>query len=208
MTATIKSATRNRARLTALLASTALIGAGVMPAAVVVLSGTSALATDGGEGGAGSSIWSNLQDGKGGNGGGLSTGGNGGAGGDGGTPGTGGTGSFALSYAAKTVTAPRTELGLRSDKAFALDGALLTLRGRAAWAHDTNTDRNAQATFQALPGASFVVNGAAASRNAALTSASAELAWRGGLSLAATFDGEFSDTTRSYAGKGVVRYAW
>ena len=119
-----------------------------------------------------------------------------------------GAGTFALGYAAKTVIAPRTELGLRSDKAFALDGALLTLRGRAAWAHDTSIDRNLQATFQALPGASFIVNGAAAARNAALTSASAELAWTNGLSLAATFEGEFSDTTRSYAGKGVVRYAW
>jgi hypothetical protein len=25
---------------------------------------------------------------------------------------------------------------------------------------------------------------------------------------AATFEGEFSDVTRSYAGKGVVRYVW
>jgi len=31
---------------------------------------------------------------------------------------------------------------------------------------------------------------------------------RGGWSTAATFEGEFSDVTRSYAGKGVVRYAW
>jgi hypothetical protein len=30
--------------------------------------------------------------------------------------------------------------------------------------------------------------------------------WMNGLSLAATFD-EFSDVTRSYAGKGVARYA-
>ena len=28
------------------------------------------------------------------------------------------------------------------------------------------------------------------------------------VSLAATFEGEFSDVTRSYAGKGVMRYAW
>jgi hypothetical protein len=28
------------------------------------------------------------------------------------------------------------------------------------------------------------------------------------LPLAATFEGEFSDVTRSYAGKGTVRYAW
>jgi uncharacterized protein with beta-barrel porin domain len=99
-------------------------------------------------------------------------------------------------------------LGLRGDKSVALDRALLTLRGRAAWAHDTNPDRNAQATFQSLPGVNFVVNGAAAARNSALTSASAGIAWTNGLAFAATFEGEFSDTTRSYAGKGVVRYTW
>ncbi len=119
-----------------------------------------------------------------------------------------GSNAFALGYTAKTVMAPRTELGLRTDKAFALDGALLTLRGRAAWAHDFNTDRAASATFQALPGASFVVNGAAAARDAALTSASTEVEWTNGFALAATFEGEFSETTRSYAGKGLVRYTW
>jgi hypothetical protein len=35
--------------------------------------------------------------------------------------------------------------------------------------------------------------------------ASAEMAFISGISLAATFEGEFSDVTRSYAGKGVVR---
>ena len=49
-----------------------------------------------------------------------------------------GANAFALSYLAKDVTAPRTELGLRSDKSFAVNDAMLTLRGRAAWAHDFN----------------------------------------------------------------------
>ncbi len=119
-----------------------------------------------------------------------------------------GSNTFALAYGGKTVTATRSELGLRSDKSFALNDAILTLRGRAAWAHDVNTDRSATATFQTLPGASFVVNGAGLARNAALTSASAELKWMNGWSVAATFEGEFSDVTRSYAGRGVVRYAW
>ena len=116
--------------------------------------------------------------------------------------------TFGLNYAGKMVTETRTELGLRTDKSFALNDALLTLRGRAAWAHDFNSDRSIAATFQSLPGASFTVNGAVASRNAALTSASAEMKWSNGWAVAATFDGEFSGTTRSYAGKGVVRYAW
>jgi uncharacterized protein with beta-barrel porin domain len=59
-----------------------------------------------------------------------------------------------------------------------------------------------------LPGASFVVNGAAPAPNAALASASAEMKWLNGWSVAATFDGEFSQVTRSYAGKGVVRRQW
>jgi len=89
-----------------------------------------------------------------------------------------------------------------------LNDAILTLRGRAAWAHDFNTDRSIAATFQALPGASFVVNGAAQARNAALATASAEMKWMNGWAVAATFEGEFSDVTRSYSGKGVVHYAW
>jgi uncharacterized protein with beta-barrel porin domain len=119
-----------------------------------------------------------------------------------------GANTFALGYAAKNVTASRSEFGLRSDKSFAMQNAILTLRGRAAWAHDFNPDRNIAATFQTLPGASFVVNGAAQWPDAALATASAEMKWLNGVSLVATFEGEFSNVTRSYAGKGVARYAW
>ena len=116
--------------------------------------------------------------------------------------------TFALTYGARNATATRGELGLRSDKSFIVGDAILTLRGRAAWAHDFNPDRSIAATFQTLPGASFVVNGPAQARDAALTTASAELKFISGISLAATFDGEFSNVTRSYAGKGVARYQW
>ncbi|WP_338832079.1 autotransporter domain-containing protein [Bradyrhizobium sp. 27S5] len=119
-----------------------------------------------------------------------------------------GANTFALAYNAKSVTDARSELGLRADKSFALSSAVLTLRGRAAWAHDFNPDRSIAATFQTLPGASFVVNGAAAASDSALTTASAELKWANGWSALASFEGEFSNVTRSYAGKGAVRYAW
>jgi fibronectin-binding autotransporter adhesin len=119
-----------------------------------------------------------------------------------------GSNTFALAYGSKSVTDTRSELGLRTDKSFAMQDAILTLRGRAAWAHDFNPDRAIGATFQTLPGASFVVNGAARAADAALTTASAEVKWLNGFSVAATFEGEFSNVTRSYAGKGVVRYAW
>ncbi len=119
-----------------------------------------------------------------------------------------GSDNFTLAYTGRNVTATRSELGLRTDKSFAFDQALLTLRGRAAWAHDFNRDRIAQASFQALPGASFVVNGASMASDAALASASAELLLAGGLSLALSYEGEFSQVTRSHAGKGVVRFTW
>ena len=119
-----------------------------------------------------------------------------------------GTGMFALNYNAKSVTDPRSELGVRTDRSFAMSNGILTLRGRLAWAHDYYTDRNITPVFQSLPGAFFVVNGAAQAHDSALTTASAEMRWLNGWSAAATFEGEFSNVMNSYAGKGVVRYAW
>jgi autotransporter-associated beta strand protein len=119
-----------------------------------------------------------------------------------------GANTFALSYNGKDVTATRSELGLRSEKAVALTDATLMLRGRVAWAHDFNTDRNVQATFQTLPGSAFVVNGANPAADTALTTVAAEMLWRNGWSASATADAQLSDTTHSYSGKGVVRYSW
>ncbi|MDP1866474.1 MAG: autotransporter domain-containing protein [Bradyrhizobium sp.] len=119
-----------------------------------------------------------------------------------------GNGQFALNYASQTTTATRTELGLRGDKSIAMRDAVLTLRGRAAWAHDYNPDRAVTAEFQSLPGANFVVNGARGNPDAALVSAGAEMKWLSGFSLMATFEGEFSGNVTSYAGKGVARYTW
>ena len=69
-------------------------------------------------------------------------------------------------------------------------------------------DRAIGATFLALPGASIVVNGAAQAGDSALVTAAAEVKWLNGWSAAGTFESEFSNVTRSYAGRGVVRYAW
>jgi uncharacterized protein with beta-barrel porin domain len=119
-----------------------------------------------------------------------------------------GSGAFALTYGTKSPTDARSELGLRSDKSFAMPDGVLTLRGRLAWAHDFDPDRSIAATFQALPGASFVVDGAAQAPDSALTTASVEMKSRNGWSAAASFEGEFSNVTRSYAGKGIIRYVW
>ncbi len=97
---------------------------------------------------------------------------------------------------------------MKTEKAVALSDAMLLLRSRLAWAHELDRDRSISAVFQALPASAFVVNGARPATNSALTTLSAELSWRNGWSAGATFDSQWSDTTRSYAGKGTVRYAW
>jgi uncharacterized protein with beta-barrel porin domain len=86
--------------------------------------------------------------------------------------------------------------------------AVVTLRGRAAWAHYFDDNRALTMSFQTFAAPSFVVTGAAQARDAALVSASADVRWMNGLSVAGVFEGEFSGQTRGYAGKGIVRYSW
>ncbi len=86
--------------------------------------------------------------------------------------------------------------------------AVLTLRARLAWAHDWVSDPTLAPVFQTLPGASFIVNGAAPAKNSALTSAGAELRLANGVTLIGKFDGEFAAHSSTYAGTGTVRYAW
>jgi autotransporter-associated beta strand protein len=119
-----------------------------------------------------------------------------------------GTSAFALSYASRRVTDTRSELGLRSDRSFALQDGILSFRGRLAWAHDFNPDRTAAATFQVLPGASFTTSGASQARDSALTTTSIEMNWTNGWSASASFESELSAVTHAYGGKGTLRYAW
>ena len=63
-----------------------------------------------------------------------------------------GSNAFALAYNAKDVTDTRSELGIRTDKSFAMTDGILTLRGRVAWAHDYDPNRSIASTFQSLPG--------------------------------------------------------
>ena len=49
---------------------------------------------------------------------------------------------------------------------------------------------------------------AAQASDSALVTASAEMKWTNRWSVAAVFEGEFSNVTASYAGKGLVRYTW
>jgi len=117
-------------------------------------------------------------------------------------------GGVGLSYNAMTANDTRGELGARLDALTAWGGMPLILRGRVAWAHDWVSNPALTAVFQALPGASFTVNGAPIRANAALTTASAELRLSPGWGLGAKFDGEFASGAQTYAGTGTLRYSW
>ncbi len=118
-------------------------------------------------------------------------------------------GGFALGFNGRTATDTRSELGARFDRLLALNPtAALALRARLAWAHDWVSDPTLGAVFQTLPGASFIVNGAAPAKNSALTSAGAELRLANGVTLIGKFDGEFASHSSTYAGTGTIRYAW
>jgi outer membrane autotransporter protein len=120
-----------------------------------------------------------------------------------------GGGGFGLGLAARTATDTRSELGARFEHVAALcPTAVLALRTRLAWVHDWVSDPSLAAVFQTLPGASFVVNGAAPAKDAALATAGAELRLVGGVSLIGKFDGEFAGHANTYAGTGVLRYVW
>jgi autotransporter-associated beta strand protein len=116
---------------------------------------------------------------------------------------------FALTVNGRDATDTRSELGARFDRVLAVySNAVLALRGRVAWAHDWVSDPTLVPVFQALPGASFIVNGALPVKDAALASAGGELRLANGVTLLAKFDGEFASRSNTYAGTGTIRYRW
>ena len=80
-----------------------------------------------------------------------------------------GTNTFALAYGAKNVTASRSELGLRADKSFAMpNGDPDAARPRRLGARFQPRPQHRRDVPDAARRASFVVNGAAQARDAAL----------------------------------------
>lgn len=119
-----------------------------------------------------------------------------------------GGGAFALDYNSETATALRSELGIGLDLGLGADPSLARIFGRAAWAHDWNSDASVQASFASLDMSTFTVNGAEMPDNIALLTAGAAFGLSDATELAATFDGEFGDGYQSYAGSVKLTYSW
>ncbi|MDB5581857.1 MAG: Type Va secretion system autotransporter protein, partial [Bradyrhizobium sp.] len=132
------------------------------------------------------------------------------------TPGYGevavvGSNAFALNFAARTATAVRGEVGLRTDKVFAIDkGSQFNVFGKVAYAHDEVSDPNLSANFTTLGagGTPFTVFGTRPSRDLLLSTSGAEWRLANGISIMAKFDSEYGERTRTYYGTGRLRYTW
>ncbi len=117
-------------------------------------------------------------------------------------------GGLGLSYAAMSATDTRGELGARLDDRTAFNSMPLLLRARLAWAHDWVDNPALAAAFQALPGSSFLVNGARTPANSALASVGGELKITPTWSLATKIDGEFASGSQTYSATGTLRHQW
>jgi autotransporter-associated beta strand protein len=121
----------------------------------------------------------------------------------------GAAGPLGLAYGSISVSSLPTFVGAQFDTRFAFsNGMVLSPYARLSWVHEFNPTRAIDASFIALPGAAFTVDGPRASSDAARIDAGAKLAIGPTAWLYASFDGEFSDRGQSYAGKGGVRVAW
>lgn len=120
-----------------------------------------------------------------------------------------GSAQFALDYASQTKTSTRTELGANADRVFALGSDVsLLLQGRAAWAHDFDTERSIFADFRALPGSGFSIDGARQAHDSALLSVGVEARFAGGLSLGGRFGGELSSAGNAHSEMLTLRQEW
>jgi outer membrane autotransporter protein len=114
-----------------------------------------------------------------------------------------------LSFGSRSVTSLPTFLGAEFDSRFVFrNGMALSPYARLSWVHEFKPDRAINASFIALPAAAFTVDGPRAASDAARIDAGAKFVVAPNAWLFASFDGEFSSRSQSYAGKGGARVTW
>jgi autotransporter-associated beta strand protein len=118
-------------------------------------------------------------------------------------------GPLGLTFGSARVSSLPTFLGAQLDTRLAFaNGMVVSPYGRLSWVHEFNPNRAIDAAFLALPGAGLTVDGPRAARDAARIDAGAKLAFAPNAWLFASFDGEFSSRSQSYAGRGGLKIAW
>jgi outer membrane autotransporter protein len=121
----------------------------------------------------------------------------------------GAAGPLGLSFGSRSVASLPTFLGAQFDTRFALSNAMmLSPYARVSWVHEFKPDRAINASFIALPAAAFTVDGPRTASDAAHIDAGAKLYATQNAWLFASFEGEFSSRSQTYAGKGGAKMTW
>jgi uncharacterized protein with beta-barrel porin domain len=119
-----------------------------------------------------------------------------------------GSANFALSYAAHDSDFGHSELGLKAGHGIAAGDGVIALELSAAWAHELYGAPLALATFQALPGSSFVVQGGRIADDTALWGGGLNWNEDGGLAFGARIDSQLGGGTTVIAGSGTISLRW
>jgi outer membrane autotransporter protein len=114
-----------------------------------------------------------------------------------------------LTYSSQTVSSLPTFLGAQFDTRVVLaNGTVWSPYARLAWVHEFEPTRDISASFITLPVTGFTVFGPSAARDAARIDLGSKLAVSRNTALFASFEGEFSDRSQMYAGKGGLKFVW
>ena len=118
-------------------------------------------------------------------------------------------GILGLTFGSHSVTSRVSSLGIQLDTRLSLgNGLSLTPFARVAWTHEFNIDRGLNSYLTASPGAAAFVQGAPAGRDGAKVNAGLKLDVGKSVGVFATFDGDFSGHSQSYAGSGGFKISW
>ncbi|HKU54446.1 MAG TPA: autotransporter domain-containing protein [Rhizomicrobium sp.] len=119
-----------------------------------------------------------------------------------------GASTFALSFAAHSSTLGRTELGSGLSRDYETENGVMTADFRAAWAHQLDDLPFTQASFQTLPGASFLVTGVQPASDTALLGASIQFQNRSGLFFGFKGETQLGAGTTILEGMGNLGWRW
>ncbi len=120
-----------------------------------------------------------------------------------------GAGLLALNVSGQSQVSVPSFVGARYQGRMQLaEGVLFSPSIQLAYVHEFAPERSQIGTLAALPGSTFLVDGARPSRNAAQVKAGGELALSPRSAFFASLDGEFSAQAQFYSGKGGFKYLW
>ena len=120
-----------------------------------------------------------------------------------------GLGLFALNVRGQTASSVPMFFGARLTGDLDLgNGMRLRPSIQAAYVPEFAPVRNQVAGLVNLPGAVFLTDGARPSRSSVQVKTGAELAVLDNIAISANFDGEFSNRSNTYAGKGAIKVRW